>query len=194
MKKRLLSAVICAAILFSMTACAGKGEESGGTGADTEITKSGFSDFVGYTLGAEPNEIDETIFKDNDLTLINVWATYCSPCLDEMPDLAELHTSYGEGFGIVGICADTVGQDGYYDLDQIALAQKILKDSGVEYPNLLPSNDLLAAELGQVAVVPTSFFVDSKGDLVGKAIQGARSKKDWIKLIDERMEIIKEAK
>ncbi|MDD2297243.1 MAG: hypothetical protein PHX79_05455, partial [Sphaerochaetaceae bacterium] len=47
-----------------------------------------------WTLDLEGNEITETIFSPYQLTLVNIWATFCSPCLQEMPALAELRNEF----------------------------------------------------------------------------------------------------
>ena len=49
------------------------------------------------------NNIDQQILSGHKLTMINIWATFCEPCIKEMPDLGELHTTYGEDFQVIGI-------------------------------------------------------------------------------------------
>ena len=53
----------------------------------------------------EGNVISSDIFAQSRLTMINVWATYCNPCLREMPDLGALHQEFSEqGFQILRSC------------------------------------------------------------------------------------------
>src|SRR5690554_3153574 len=60
-----------------------------------------------WTIDLYGNEVDQTIFKNSKLTLINVWATFCPPCLMEMPDLAELSREYNtKDVQIIGIVND----------------------------------------------------------------------------------------
>lgn len=40
------------------------------------------------------NRVTEEIFKDYSLTMINVWGTFCSPCVGEMPDIEKLYQYY----------------------------------------------------------------------------------------------------
>ena len=49
------------------------------------------------------DEIDKTIFEGHDLTVINVWATSCKPCLSEMPELAKLSDEYEQNLSLIHI-------------------------------------------------------------------------------------------
>lgn len=55
----------------------------------------------------EGNTVSQDVFTQSKLTMVNVWATYCDPCLREMPGLAELAAEYdGSEFQIIGIVSD----------------------------------------------------------------------------------------
>jgi len=134
------------------------------------------------------NTVDASILKGKKLTMVNVWTTYCGYCLQEMPDLAELNKEYADkGFQVIGIAADTVSQDGSQDKDQIELAKSIVEKTGANYTHLLPSDELRQKFLGDISSVPTTFFVDEQGRIVGYAYLGARSKADWSALIDKAL-------
>ena len=134
----------------------------------------------------EGNEVDQTLFEGHDLTMVNIWATFCGPCLSEMPDLGELHGQYGEqGFQVVGIVMDVLNQDLSYNEEQVALAKEVVEKTGAAYTHLLPSEDLLIQKLIYVTGVPETVFVDSQGNQVGESYLGARSKEEWSKIIEE---------
>ena len=124
--------------------------------------------------------LDQSILKGKKLTMVNIWATYCAPCIREMPDLAELDREYEEsGFQILGIIADV-----YSPEDATAEnARTILNNCNCDYLNLLP-NQSLAALLNGVSAVPTTVFMDESGNQVGEAYIGSRSKSDWAGIID----------
>ena len=64
-------------------------------------------DFVGTDI--EGNVVTSDIFSQSKLTMVNVWATYCNPCLSEMPGLGELADEYdAEEFRIIVIISDVV--------------------------------------------------------------------------------------
>lgn len=50
------------------------------------------SDFV--TVDLDNNPVDGSIFRENTLTVVNMWATWCGPCLSEMPHFQQLHEVY----------------------------------------------------------------------------------------------------
>lgn len=132
------------------------------------------------------NEVDASIFKDYQLTMINIWATFCSPCLAEMPELGEMSIDYKDkGVQIVGIVADAADTNGAIIQDMVDTAKYIVEQTGAEYLHILPSEDLNRLILHSVAGVPTTIFVDSDGKQVGQAILGAQSGEKWATIIDE---------
>ena len=136
------------------------------------------------TTDLEGNTLDQSILEDYDLTMVNVWATFCGPCINEMPDLGELAAEYADkGVQIIGLVSDTMDSDGTISDSQVETAKEIVAETGADYRHLLPSDDLLGI-LSQIYAVPTTFFVDSEGVQVGDAIVTAQSKEKWIETID----------
>lgn len=136
------------------------------------------------TTDLEGNTLDQSILAGYDLTMVNVWATFCGPCINEMPDLGELAAEYADnGVQIIGLVSDTMDSDGTISDSQVETAKEIVAETGADYRHLLPSDDLLGI-LSQIYAVPTTFFVDSEGVQVGDAIVTAQSKEKWIETID----------
>ena len=161
-------------------------EESGSQEESSvaEVTPVFWETFTSEDL--EGNAVDQTIFEGHDLTMVNIWATFCGPCLDEMPDLGELNTQYADqNFQIVGIVVDVLNQDLTYNEEQVALAKEVVEKTGASYTHLLPSTDLLMNKLIYVTGVPETVFVDSEGNQVGESYLGARSKEEWSEIIEE---------
>lgn len=203
--KRKLSAVLLAALMtLALAACAKdaadppppaenssptaapeSGEEGEGEGEGQE-TAGILSQFTASDL--DGNEVTQSLFEGHPVTMVNVWATFCGPCLGEMPELGELHNEYAEtGFQIVGIVTDTLAQDGSVSQSQVELAKQIAGETGAGYTHLLPSEDLIASLLWQIDSVPTTIFVDETGALIGKGYLGARSKDAWKAIIEEKL-------
>ena len=135
----------------------------------------------------EGNTVDQSIFADYDLTMVNVWATFCSPCINEMPDLGELAQEYADRkVQIIGLASDVLNTDGTISEEQVQTARDIVEQTGANYLHLLPSEDLYGV-LGQISAVPTTFFVDNEGAQVGSAIVSAQSKDKWTQTIDEML-------
>lgn len=136
--------------------------------------------FEAETVDGE--KIDGSCFSDSKLTMLNVWATYCNPCLSEMPDLGEMAASYdASDFQIIGIVSDVA--EGADEAD-IKEAKELIKETSADYPHLLLSQSLYSNLVGAIDSVPTTFFVNQKGEVLGYVV-GARSKEDWEAIVDE---------
>ena len=129
--------------------------------------------------------ITSEIFEDAELTMINIWGTFCGPCIKEMPDLAQLNkNNENKGFQIIGIVIDAVNRKGLPDSKQMDAAKKIVKQTGADYIHIVPDTKLLNGILQNVFAVPTTIFVDKNGNQVGKTYTGSRSLADWQKIVD----------
>ena len=133
-------------------------------------------------------EVNESIFQDYSLTLVNVWGTFCGPCLEEMPYLGEIHEEYEpQGVNVVGIVIDIQDEDLKVDEDQRELAKEIVQDTGAEYTHLVISEDMIDSVLSQFDAIPASFFVDSDGNIVSEFYIGSKSKEEWVDIIEENI-------
>lgn len=144
------------------------------------------------TTDLDGNTVDQSVLADYDLTMVNVWATFCRPCIKEMPDLGELAQEYADqDVQIVGLVTDVLNTDGTISEEQVQTARDIVEQTGANYLHLLPSTDLFGV-LGQISAVPTTFFVDSEGKQVGSAIISAQSKDKWVETIDAMLAEVQE--
>jgi thiol-disulfide isomerase/thioredoxin len=122
--------------------------------------------------------VDNTFFARQRLTMVNVWGTFCGPCIREMPDLAQLPSEYpSTDFAILGVIADTP------DAANEATARQLTGSTGVTYTNVIPDRSIMTEMLADVSVVPTTFFVDRTGTVVGKVLTGSRTKDQWMSVI-----------
>lgn len=130
----------------------------------------------------EGNPVTSKIFSQSKLTMVNVWATYCNPCLREMPDLGELAAEYGkQEFQIIGIVSDVLEGE-----DQ-SLAESLIRQTGADYTHLLLNESIYNALLTDVSGVPTTFFVDEKGNVLDVVV-GAKAKTVWEEKINGLLE------
>ena len=107
----------------------------------------------------------EELFSQNEITMINCWGTWCPNCVDEMEELARIHTNMQEkGCGIVGM-------EWEYSWDDatVQTAKEMMEEWGTNYPNVTMPDELS----GQVDGYPTSIFVDREGNILGIPIAGA---------------------
>lgn len=127
-------------------------------------------------------------FADNKLTVFNVWATWCPPCVAELPHLQKVSEEFREdGVAVIGVLQDGVTEMGESDADAIASANTLLEDAGVDYPVILPDATLQQTFIRTMQYFPTTFFVDAEGNVI-KRVEGAREYEDWRKLIQETLE------
>ena len=131
------------------------------------------------------NEVDQSVFANAKLTMMNIWATFCGPCINEMPELGELAAEGGTDYQIIGVCADLNGTE-----DMLEDAKEIVSQTKANYLHLQPAEDLYPV-LTASSSVPVTFFFDSEGKLVGKGILGAQKKDTWSQVISERLEMVK---
>lgn len=128
-------------------------------------------------------------FQDYDLTLVNVFATWCSPCVQEMPELEKLRAQYAQAgikLGVVAVVLDGVTDLGV-DEDAVERAKTLHDRAGAQFPFLLPDETAFNGRLTGIEAVPESFFVDSKGNIVSEAYVGANSLEEWSCIVDEEL-------
>lgn len=130
----------------------------------------------------EGNPVTQDIFSRSRLTMVNVWATYCSPCLNEMPGLGELAAEYDESeFQLIGIVSDV--REG----DDQTLVESLVQQTGANYTHLLANDSIGQALLSGVSAVPTTFFFNQEGAYLGGTV-GSAEKSDWEELIHGLLE------
>lgn len=137
------------------------------------------------------NEVTHEIYADYDLTVINIWGTFCGPCINEMPDLGELAKEYSDkGVQFMGLVGDTIDYSGNIDASLVEEAKEIVAQTGADYLHVLPMNELLYNVMTQITAYPTTVFVDSEGKQVDYAYLGAADKDTWAARIDNALSLV----
>lgn len=166
-----------------LSGCQGKDDSTKKTQktvAVTEKTTAAGPFGVFETLTLDGETVTQEIFKEADLTMVNIWGTFCSPCINEMPDLGELAREYEEkGVQMVGMISDVAEAE-----DETATL--IVEETKADYRHLILSQSLYNS-LSQIQVVPTTVFIDSTGKQVGDTYTGSKSKEDWSAIMDEML-------
>lgn len=180
---KLTTALLAGIFLFSMAGCSDSSQQqnlassekevSGGVDSGDNALEDGeesfpkkLPEFSTKDLGG--NEVTNEIFKDKELTVVNVWGTFCSPCIEEMPELGKWAEGMPDNVQIIGLVVDVENEeDGNFEL-----ANNIVKTSGAGFVQIIANEDFNIL-LDEITGVPTTFFVDSEGNIVGTPILGA---------------------
>lgn len=155
-----------------------KAEDSKQAESDKEDKK--FPEFSAKTVSGE--DISSDVFKDSKLTVVNVWGSWCGPCVQEIPELQKLYESMKDkDVNVIGLA-----QDAGTDLDAV---KEIIDKNKVTYQNIVPEG---ATEdfVMSIMAFPTTFFVDSDRNIVG-VIQGNRNLEAFTAAVEGVLEKLK---
>ena len=152
--------------------------ETGMDGADQTLTSDGdasnqqddqekMPSFT--TKDLDGNTVTEDIFGEKDLTVLNIWGTFCGPCVGEMPELGEWAKEMPENVQIVGLVIDIAGEE---DTEHREQAVNIMLNADADFTQMIVNADF-ADILKDVIGVPTTIFVDKDGNIVGDSVIGA---------------------
>ena len=132
-----------------------------------EFLKNELEDFE---FSKKKQNISDLIFKDHQekeisfsefrgkVLLVNFWATWCAPCIKEIPSLDRLKSKFEKNFDVIAISLD---RDGKKKVTDFFNENKI-----INLEKFFDINNSLAKEINLIGL-PTSFFINKKGDLIG---------------------------
>jgi len=109
--------------------------------------------------------LDEKMVSLSDyrgkVVLVNIWATWCPSCVDEMPSMEKLYQKLqGEDFEILAVSIDSMGE---------MVVAPFMKKYKLTFPALIDSGGTIRMSYGTTGV-PESFIIDKNGMLVKKII------------------------
>ena len=155
-----------------------KAEDSKQAESDKEDKK--FPEFSAKTVSGE--DISSDVFKESKLTVVNVWGSWCGPCVQEIPELQKLYESMKDkDVNVIGLA-----QDAGTDLDAV---KEIIDKNKVTYQNIVPEGATEDFVMNLMAF-PTTFFVDSDRNIVG-VIQGGRNLEAFTAAVEGVLEKLK---
>ena len=145
-----------------------------------EAVDGGLPELTLQCLGGGP---DVELSSLRGPMVINLWASWCDPCREEMPALEEFHQQYGDRVAILGMDVNDI-----YPERALALAA----DTGATYPSLVDvGGEIFAEDVFAFARrgLPGFVFVDEQGLVVGSASGGVESVDQIVDLVDEHLGI-----
>ena len=143
-------------------------ESSDNASSKSDESTGVFKGFKGKDL--DGNDVDDSLFAKNKVTVVNFWFSGCKPCVGELSKLNELNEKLKEmGGEVVGINTDTLDNNEA----GIKEAKEILKTQGASYKNLtFDSNSTVGKYAGNIMAFPTTVLVDKDGNIVGEPFMG----------------------
>ncbi|MDO8264384.1 MAG: TlpA disulfide reductase family protein [Gallionella sp.] len=117
--------------------------------------------FSGHAAGFSLEDIQGNTHRLEDYrgkwVLVNFWATWCPPCLSEIPELSGLHDAHKDkDLVVIGIAIDSGSSRKVTDFSQA---------HGISYPVVM-GNSKIAAQIGELDVLPTSYLFSPNGEQV----------------------------
>ena len=140
------------------------------------------------TTGIDGKTYTEKVFSDYDLTLVNIFTTWCSPCVKEIPELQELYKEMKEkGVGVAGVVLDTTDEKGNQDEEAVKKAGILQEKTKAEYPFLIPDTTMMNGRLQGISAFPETFFVDKDGNIVGDTYTGSHTLDEWKEIVEKEL-------
>lgn len=173
-------------VALLLTACAADTAPSEGTGASDGTAPSGGTEASQDAEAAGPPVPERPFetFDGEELSLadltgtplvVNFWASWCPPCVAEMPDLERVHVDLADEVRFIGLNTQ----------DSLQQAQALVTQTGVTYDLGLDPEGALFSDF-EVVAMPTTFFVDDAGVIVHRHA-GLLTEQQLRDLIDEHL-------
>ncbi|CRH93871.1 Thiol-disulfide isomerase or thioredoxin [Peptoniphilus asaccharolyticus DSM 20463] len=177
--KKVVFIAVSSIMLLSLVAC--------GSGSKEDIAGIENGKFPTFTAkGLDGKEYSDSLFKENAVTVANLWFTGCGACVQEMPTLAKLDKEWSaKNVKLIGICTD----GGTTESDNEA--RKILEKNNAMYTNLVMNKgEAIDKFINSVMAFPTTLLIDREGNVVGDPIIGAIDTKEKIADLNKKIDDI----
>ncbi len=138
------------------------------------------ADIIEFSTSAiNGGSYNNSMFSKAPLTMINIWATWCGPCIEELPHIQQLSKTYGGRVQVVTILFDS-STDG-----AVETAQAIMGSIGFTVPVLRCNSSVRKAFINpyNVAALPFTFFIDSNGNVVSTE-RNSHTYDQWCSIIN----------
>ena len=126
-------------------------------------------DLEGHAVGSEQLK--------GKVVVVDFWATWCVPCIGEIPGYIDLQKKYGpEGLVIVGVSVDQKGPK---------VVKKFAKDKGMNY-TIAMADDAITDAFGGFDSIPTTFLINREGRIIHRKV-GAMAHDEYEKIVTQAL-------
>jgi cytochrome c biogenesis protein CcmG/thiol:disulfide interchange protein DsbE len=151
------------------------------TGATTQgaipVPRQGFQ-APDFELPNTKGEIIRLSSLRGQPVILNLWASWCTPCRAEMPAIQKVYEQYaGQGLVVLGVNAS--------NQDNIQAATQFVEDNGLTFP-ILWDIDGQASQLYLLSALPTTFLIDGKG-IIQEVVVGGPMAEALLKIRVEQL-------
>lgn len=138
--------------------------------------------FVSNTLEGE--EISSAVFGEYDITIVNFWASYCYPDIDETKVLQEVYEKLKDQYpnvNLIQIVIDTPDEAAQ------AIALEAKQAGGGQYLSVMTDDVLAQWVLKNLQGLPTTVFVDREAAVIGDQLQGVKTATEYMTALDDAL-------
>ena len=129
-------------------------------------------------------KVTSNIFSKYKVTMINVWATDCTSCVEEMPEINKLSKNKPANTNVITLCTDTAWKD-----EAIEFAKQIVHENK-SVKVLIPDKVLQKSLANRIVAYPTTIFVDSQGKMIGDVYLDGKTEEDYLKELNKRVKTL----
>lgn len=147
------SRALLALVVLSLTGCTASQAE----GVPSPAATSKAPDFA--LTSVEGKTVRLSDYLGRDVVLLDFWATWCTPCLGELPHLQELYAAHrAEGLTVIGIDMDGP--------ETVANVESIVRRYGLQFPVLLDEETRVVAQYNPARDAPFAVLIDRSGKVI----------------------------
>ena len=156
-KTPLKTVFIMGAVFFVLIPSSGWAEDEG----KEAIAAPTLAKLPEITYSDENGKTQTLETKGYKLTALHFWATWCVPCVKELPQINSMQKKYkSKGFRVVALSLDN---------KNVEKVQKFFKDNKINNLDILFDSNLAAFQQLKIKGLPTTIFIDQSGNAVGTA-------------------------